>query len=364
MKILAVDDPAVFAYTDKSKGILERYGKPVDFEITLWSEYYAKMMDVFEGKASYDIVMIAGHLWASDMVRKGFLAPLSYEDEDILPVISREMKYDGKTYLSPSFCDGHMIVYRKSVVKKALGSLPGDVITPEEYIRIAKLVYESEKKPSVAMKADSSEIFTDAIPFLRMRGVDVYTESGVDCDRSEIIEGLEAYCELKAYALPGTDTFGNREVADAIRSGSAPLAITWSGQMGVVMDGLEDSEDLGFATLSTAWNVTWSFAVSAKSDMKAEAEEFLGFLRSAETDRLAGETSGAPVRLSSYKAGAKDHPWYDCQVRMFENARPLLCGENAGDKNGVFYAEIAEAFAGRKTAQAAMRDAQAKIKSM
>ncbi len=363
LKVLAVDDPAVFAYTDRELGILEKYGKPVEFEIVPWSEYFPKMTDVFEGKASYDIVMIAGHLWAYDLVKKGCLAPLSYEDEDILPVIAREMEYEGKKYLSPSFCDGHIAVYRKSVVKNALGELPGEVISPEEYIRIAKLIFEKENRPSLAMKADASEIFTDALPFLRMFGEDVYTEDGINCGSSKIVEGLEQYCSMKKYALPSTDKFGNGEVADAIRTGKAPLAITWSGQMGVVMAGL-DADDLGFATLSTAWNVTWSFAVSTKSGMKAEAEDFLKFLRSPEIDRLAGEKSGAPVRLSSYKAGADSHPWYDCQVRMFENAKPLLCRENAGDLNGVLYGEIAEAFAGRKTPQAAMKDAETKIKEM
>ena len=362
LKVLAVNDPAVSAYVDKRYGILDRYDGSVQFDVVPWSSYYATMTDVFAGKAQYDIVMVAGHLWACDFIRKGYLAELSYDFEDILPVIAAEMQLDGKTYLSPSFCDGHIITYRKSALREAAGETWGEIVRPQEFIRAAAAIAAATGKSSVALKADASEIFTDALPYLRMTGDDVYEGEKAVCDRAGIVGGLEAYCGLKKTALPGTDRFGNDEVAAAIREKKVPLAVTWSGQMGVVYtDDCMEKDDIGFATFSTAWNVTWSFAVSAGSEKKEEAQAFLAYLRSAEVDEIAGAVSGAPVRRSSYEKGRQTYPWYDCQLKMFEMAVPLPSMPFAGDKNGILYQEIAEAFAGRKTAMQAMRDAREAI---
>lgn len=60
LKVLAVNDPAVSAYVDEKYGILARYDGSVQFDVVPWSRYYATMMDVFAGKAQYDIVMVAG----------------------------------------------------------------------------------------------------------------------------------------------------------------------------------------------------------------------------------------------------------------------------------------------------------------
>jgi multiple sugar transport system substrate-binding protein len=361
LKVLAVDDPAVSAYTDEKLGLMKGFDMDVQFDAVPWSVYYDTMLQVFRGEKEYDIVMVAGHLWLRDFVEKGYLAEISYDMEDILPVIAKEMQCGGKTYLSPSFCDGHIITYRKSVVKEILGKELPVVVTPQEFVEAAEKIAAATGKPAVALKADESEIFTDAIPFMRMYGKDVYDPEShkAVCDEPEIIRGLEQYCGLKKIALDGTEKFGNGEIADAIRQRKAPIVTTWSGQMGVVYDdGCEEKEDLGYATFSTAWNVSWSFAVSAVSKKKKEAEALLAYLRSPEVDRVAGSVSGAPVRKGSYTAGMEQYPWYACQLQMMERAVALPNMVNAGDKNGVFYHEIAEAFAGNKTPEQAMKDAK------
>ena len=61
LRVLAVGDPAVSAYVDSKYGILDGYGRDVQFEAVPWENYYNKMTEVFAGKAAYDIVMVAGH---------------------------------------------------------------------------------------------------------------------------------------------------------------------------------------------------------------------------------------------------------------------------------------------------------------
>lgn len=366
LKVLAVADPAVEGYLDKELGILDGYGEPVDFHIVPWADYYPMMMEAFAGEADYDIVMVAGHLWLRDFVEKGYLSELELKEEDILPVITEEMKYKGRAYLSPSFCDGHMILYRKSLLNQVLGRELGSVITPQEYIETAKAYKTACGEQAVAMKADKSEIFTDALPFLRMYGEDAYDPDGsAACGKEETVKGLQSYVELRACAVDGTERFGNGEIAEAIRQKRAAMAVTWSGQMGEVFkDGCLEPEDLGFSTFSTAWNVTWSFGISASCRKKEAAEEFLRYLRSPEVDQKVGKKSGAPIRRGSYLEGAGDCPWFPVQQKMMQLARPLPNLSKAGEKNGVLYEKIFEVFSGKKTTEEAMKEAEQMINDM
>ena len=364
IKVLAVADPAVAVYVDKKLNLLDQFEEELLFDVVPWAEYYKTMLAVFAGKASYDVIMVAGHLWLRDFAEKGYLEPLELEEEDILPVILQEMKFKNKTYLSPSFCDGHMVVYRKSLLKEKYGKLFDNVITPAEYIKAARVLGSNSELTAVAMKAHPSEIFTDALPFLRMGGTDVYDKESleVSCNNSEVVKGLEAYCELRKYAAPDTDTYGNEQIVTAIQQKKTAMAVTWSGQLGVVYtDACVEKEDLGFTTFNTAWNVTWSFAISANSKNKEKAKKLLHFLRSPQIDKIAGAHSGAPIRRQSYIDGLSQYPWYECQLSMFDNAKPIPSIVAAGDKNNAFYEEITNAFAGRKSAKAAMSDTEQRI---
>lgn len=189
----------------------------------------------FAGKADYDVIMVAGHLWLADFAEKGYLAPIELEEEDILPVILQEMKYKNKYYLSPSFCDGHMIVYRKSILKEKLGKIFDSVITPEEYVDAASKISSSGTPGAIAMKAHPSEIFTDALPFLRMGGKDVYDTETLEamCSEESIIKGLEAYCGLRNYAFPDTDTYGNEEIALTIQMEQQPWPLPGAVNLGL-----------------------------------------------------------------------------------------------------------------------------------
>lgn len=370
LKVLAVNDPAVDVYVDKKYGILDKYADDsvsVEFDIIPWDNYSGTMLKTFNGEAPYDIIMVAGHLWLADFVQKQYLEPLSYDFEDILPVISEEMQYQGITYLSPSFCDGHMIVYRKSILKSVLGKLPEPVISADEFINITQKLGESGLAAPIGLKAHQSEIFLDALPYLRSTGLDVYQFEGskVICNIGSMEPGLAKYLKLKAYAPAGTNTFGNDEIKDILAQKKAVMAVTWSGQLGVVNREFEDVEDLGFSTFDTAWNVTWSFGIARTSKNKEKAMEFLNYLRSKQVDSLVGSSCGAPIRKSSYIEGIDRQPWYKVQLEMIEKyARPFVGIVQAQVKNSILYEEIYQAFTGKKEAACALGDAQNRIKAL
>lgn len=366
VKVLAVADPAVFVYTDKKLGILSEFKKAeVQFDIVAWENYYPAILAALEGNADYDIVMIAGHLWLRDFAEKDYLCEIDEHDSDILPIIAEEMKYNSRTYLSPSFCDGHMVVYRKSILKKYNIDFE-NVITVDELIHAVKTINNLPKdiKP-IALKAHPSEIFLDALPYLRHSGIDIYDGKTyeINCNNEHIIDGLEKYLSLAAFAPSDTKNYGNNEIKEAIAKKQVAIGVTWSGQLGVVVDdGCIDPKDLGFATFNTAWNVTWSFAISSKSKNKVIAKELLQYLISKPVDKIVGEYCGAPVRRSSYIEGRNKYEWYRCQLKMIEEcAKPFPNIKNAGEKNSVLYEEIYKALTGEKDAKMALCDAQMRI---
>ena len=88
----------------------------------------------------------------------------------------------------------------------------------------------------------------------------------------------------------------------------------------------------------------------------------LEYLRSPQIDRIAGSVSGAPIRRSSYQQGMQTYPWYPCQLAMIETyAKPMPDCSRAGERNACLYEEIAQAFAGKKSALRAMQDAKERI---
>ncbi|CAM3955601.1 extracellular solute-binding protein [Mesobacillus zeae] len=375
LKVLAVGDPAVYLYKDPRYGIVETFsrenGAEIMFHIVPWAEYYGAMMDALEGKSDFDVVMAAGHLWLKDFVRKGYFAEADDHEgafdrqEDILEVIRKEMETAGKRYLYPSFCDGHILLYRKSVAEKYLGGLVPRVVDTDTIVRMASHLHQREPgMAGIALKAHESEIFLDFLPYLREEGIDAFDEKthAPAFNTPEGIRALEKYISLKESAPENTDSFGNDELRETFQNRQCALAVTWGGQLGFVMDErCLDKEDVGFSAIKTSWNVTWSFAISQKSKKKELANKFLSYLASSPIDQLVGTYSGAPVRESSYTTG-EIQPWYPVLLESIRTyAKPLPMMENAGDKLAPLYEHIHKAFKGIETPAEALFEAEKEI---
>ena len=354
LRILAVADPAVQGYPQER--ILENAPLACSMDILPWKEYYPAMMDSFQGRRDYDIVMVAGHLWLKELADQGFLAPVDAPEPDILSGLCHDLSYENTWYLVPSFFDGHIIVYRRE--------LPGTpwpmIMTPQEYIRQLEALYASGKREFLAIKADTSEIFTDALPFMRMYGGDAYDETGREiCSTPEAIRGLESYCRLKKYELPGTGSFGNEEVMAALLDKKALAAITWSGQLGLLGS---RAAEFGFSVLTTGWNTVWSFGINRRSDAVPQCRQLLRYLSSTAVDQRVSTGSGTPLHMGFYDPPV--YPWCEAQRHMTELARPLPYISRAGEKNAVFYGLIAQAFAGRISPKEAMQQAEEQLRSL
>lgn len=374
LKVLAVADPAIYAYTDSKYSVVQQfnqeYGAEVEFSIIPWAEYYEMMIQTFEGKHDFDIVMVAGHLWLQDFVRKGYLSEVrlpesdDYDKNDILPVIANEMKIGNKTFLYPSFCDGHILLYRKSIVKQLTGQFLSELVSTDTIRDIASKCNGVNGMKGIALKAHPSEIFLDFLPYLRNEGIEPFDkESHVPTFNNEKgRQALEKYLSLASFAPENTHEFGNDEVRAAFQQKKAALAVTWGGQLGVVLsEDCEDIQDVGFAAIETAWNVTWSFAISSKSQRQELANEFLSYLTSKSVDRIIGGYAGAPVRRSTYEADAEKYNWYGIHLKLLEHAKPLPMMDNGGEKMAPLYEQVYQAFIGKENVARALEEAENQI---
>lgn len=304
--------------------------------------------------------MVAGHLWLQEFVDKGYLLKLSgdfkenYDYTDIMPSIRKEIELNDNKYLLPSFCDGHILLYRKSQLNQELA----EVVSIEELIQVVKNNTDNHKDTFV-LKAHPSEIFLDFLPYLRNEGIDAFDEKGLPLfNTSAGYLALQKYIDMKKYCAKNVSEFGNEEVLNAIQRDKCKLGVSWGGQIGQIMnERCLNPDDIGFASLETSWNTTWSFGINHLCKNQESAEEFLQYITSKEIDKVVGAYCGNPTRRSSFLAGKEEYRWYPVLLNMLERARPLPHLSNTGQLIGIVTEEIVKAFNGKINPEEALERA-------
>lgn len=381
VRVLAVGDPAVYGYTDPAESILapftERTGIPVDFEIKPWDDYGAVLFaEAASDQPAYDIVMVAGHLWLAQFVDAGWLAPVDQlVAADVLPQIVAELSYRGRRWLVPSFTDGH-IVYDRSDDPRLI-----DATGLTDPLAVAALAADGVR---VVCKAAPSEIFLDWVPYLWSLGGSWIAEDGEPLfDSAEGREALERYLTLRSHMDARFSPWGNEEVAQALRSGSAQIGISWGGQAGVIVPDAArnratpgsyeagdkpaaNNDPFRYATLTHPWNVTWSFGLLARAAHPTEASELLAHLGGPEADTMIARRAGSPVRAATYTDDTivAACPWLSAQHRLVERARTFPPRADLAALMGPMYEHLSIAWTGEQTAAEALARAAKQIRTV
>ncbi|SHK02796.1 extracellular solute-binding protein [Paramaledivibacter caminithermalis] len=363
INVLAVNDPAVNVYVDTSKGFLKRIenklGINIDFEIVPFDSYYDTLMESFDND-KIDIVMVAGHLWLPAFVQNNYLSALytreeSKVDKDILKSIREEMYYEDKQYLMPSFCDGHLLTYRKSYLDRSIASK----VSLNKIIEHIKNLNRNNDIYPIVLKSHPTEIFLDVLPYLRAAGCEPFTDLGKPQFNNDMaVEGIKNYLEMIKYAPKDTLLFDNDRVREAIQNRESIFAVTWGGQMGAVMDEeCKDRDDVGFAILDESWNVTWSFGINNNSNSKELALKVMEELTAKDIDIEVGRICGNPTRYSSFTEDDNKYPWYSLAKEMIESSKPLPSFPLLSDFIGIFSKFMTEIANGRMEIMDALNEA-------
>lgn len=368
INVLAVADPAVVSVVAE-KEIIDRFeretGIKINMDVLPWAEYYAGLMASFESY-KYDIVMVAGHLWLYDFVKNGNIKEIgeyseNYDYQDVLKTIRDEIEIDGEKYLFPFFCDGHMLLYRKSFYGESIR----DTVSIDELVGLVESK-KAEDGNVFTLKAHVSEIFQDILPYFRSESVEPFDEDGNTYFNSPTgLKALEKYISLKKYCDNDVQNFGNEEVLDQIQKGKCKIGVTWSGQIGQVMNSeCIDPDDIEFASLNTSWNVTWCFAINKFCQDNKSAQVFLEYITGKDVDKRVGYYCGNPVRKSSFEAGMDDNKWYSKVLKMINGAKPVAKSDKTGTMMGIIAGEVYDAFIGKTEPKTALDNAERKCREL
>lgn len=367
IRILGVGDPAVYAYTDEQLDILGTWrrhgGGEVLFDIVPWDRYLSTLGAQWDApEPAYDIIMLPGHLWLPEFASAGRLAPLTghysrltgSDREDFKPFVRDELVWADEVYLMPSFTDGHLVFFQsdaegaREIDHSAAESAAPSLLTPSEMAELARRNH-GPNRYGIALKADPSEILLDWLPYLWDEGGDLMDESGRPAFAGAAgIAALERYCSLRSVAPEQIDSYGNEEIAAALRGNKVAMATSWGGQAGFIYS--SDGSGLSATTFDQPWNVVWSFGVLRQAPDTAAAFELLHYLSSPEVDRMVGRYAGSPVRSSTYRRDATV-PWYPAQEAMLDRCRRLQPHPEMNAVLGALTPELAAAFAGTRTAE-------------
>ncbi len=374
-RILAPDDPAVYVL----KNALDaRPDFDTTMEIVPWVHYREKLMETLQATAApHAAVFVPGHIWIPELVHSGYLADLkslisslpenrtdAYDMDDIIPTVLSEGIVGDGLYQLPFFTDGHLLFYRKDIIDPdAQSGVP--VIATRILASMAQKAHNPPHVTGLALKADSSEIFTDFLPYLWEENGRILDPNGLpDLASKHNIAALERYTGLRRYCSDRVARYGNAEIAKVLRTGSAALVATWGGQAAPIMLDADNPwrDRYGVAIFPKPWNATWGIAIPHNQPFAMQQHSVLRLLDllGPRQDRAIIRAAGSPVRRSSYDAEAlRRYPWLAAQREMLARASILPKDPKLGRYLGALYTAVHRAFTRLDTPAEALKSVQA-----
>ncbi|PKM70773.1 MAG: hypothetical protein CVU42_00430 [Chloroflexi bacterium HGW-Chloroflexi-4] len=367
-KIIGPNDPALNVLDSQLKAHPEW---ETELTILPWAEYQGKVNDALQSKISpFQAVCIPGHIWLPGYADAGQLTPFeeiipqlseerihSYQKADIMPSVSAECQFKGSQYILPLFTDGHILFIRKDIFPDI-----ESIVDPRSLPDLLGKALLKEGMYPFALKAHSSEILTDWLPYLWSFGAEILDDKSEPAFNSqEAIQALEFYCNLKRFCPPDTHNYGNQEIADALKLGSVAMAASWGGQAAMIMDDANlYKNNFEFSVFNSPWNATWGVSIPANLPQKEQINilNVLYAAASPEQDFMVTQIAGSPVRSTSYsQTELSKYSWLSAQFEMLKRCRTLPVTPILSKYLGPLYQAVYLAFIGEKSPQKALNDA-------
>jgi multiple sugar transport system substrate-binding protein len=371
-QVIGPNDPALEVLATQLKAHPE-------WETTLtilpWAEYQSKVTETLQASTStYQALCIPGHIWLPGFADAGQLAAFeellpnlpadridAYKSAEIMPSVADECRYNNSQYILPLFTDGHILFFRKDVYPLIENnSVP--IIDPCGMPEILENAHLKEGMYPFALKAHSSEILTDWLPYLWAFGGEILDAKNQPAFNSEAaISALEFYISLKRFCPPETHNFGNQEIADALKQGRVAMAASWGGQAAMILNAANPFNTFfGSAIFTSPWNATWGVSIPANQPL-SEQINILNVLYAAASpaqDLLVTQIAGSPVRSTSYSQEEfSKYSWLPAQHEMLQRCKTLPANPVLARYLGALYQAVYLAFTGEKTPQNALNQA-------
>lgn len=375
--IIGPDDPALAA---ARQAISDHPEWDLDLQVTPWAEYRDVLMETLQAeKAPNQAVFVPGHVWIPELADAGLIANLEpliaslpgrvwqeYGWQDIIASIQQDSSYQGQRYMIPYFNDAHILFYREDLLDLGQeGPLPE--VSPLDLLDLAQKAHHPPEVYGIALKAHPSEIFFDWLPYFYAAGGEIADAALRPSFFSDAgIRALDTYCRLREFAPPNTHTYGNEEIAQVLRQGSATLVTTWGGQAAPIFldSGNPFRDQYRSAVFPDPCGGTWGFALPANQSREDQlkALEILLALNSAGMDREVLIAAGSPVRAGSYTEEAfQKYSWLRAQHEILQRIVFLPFDPRIGIYLGHLTQALCDAFLEEKSPEQALEDANASI---
>jgi sorbitol/mannitol transport system substrate-binding protein len=311
----------------------------------------------------FDILMI-GQVNVPQFATKGWISqleplPKSYNAEDILPIVQKELTYKDKLYALPFYHETSMTFYRKDLFEKKNLQMP---MRPS-YSDLKRLAAQLDDPKSsvngICMRGKSGqgENTSNILAIVRAFGGQYFNEQkDLDLTSEAWRQAIQLYTDLLIqYGPDDPARYGYNELLKLFADGHCAIWIDASVAAGFVMDPKHSkvSDAVGFAYMpketqdrNFGWSWTWAFSVVGSSQQKALAQEFMEWASSEEYTALVARLKGwkavpPGIRISTYKNAdyQKASSFAPFVLKMLQEKDVLAQNENGIVKSGKLVAE-------------------------
>ncbi|SFK90032.1 carbohydrate ABC transporter substrate-binding protein, CUT1 family [Streptosporangium canum] len=285
------------------------------------------MLELTGPTATYDVVL-GDDSWIPQLAKTGGLMDLKadvtkwtdpgYDWADFNPSPLAAGEWEGKQYAVPVRSNLLLMLYNKTLYKKAGVKEPTAETTWEQYFKDAeKLVQDTDGDGKTDAWAVGTYFTKDPLTptiwqtVLNSNGVALLDDNlKVAFDNETGVKALQTHVDLLKYAPPGASTYQFNEPLEAFRQGRTATMFMWgSVYKGSAVDKASTTltpEEVGVTTLPAgsagpgAHRGIWSAGVAKKSQHPAAAWTWLQWVTSKEGEKFTGSAFGTfPARNSS-----------------------------------------------------------------
>lgn len=382
---------------DALKQAAQDYEKQTGIHINIAEFPYAnlfekELIDLNARTGAYDLIMLDDP-WFPKFASLNVLTeltPLLKErgktgpDDDFVATsiaLCREPYQTGSLYALPYVGNSQLFFYRKDLFQKHNLKEP---LTWDDVLVAAKTISEQETSGApgggkvygyVMRAAQGNAAVADFMPIFWAFGGEMFDSSGQPAVNSpEGIAALRFMIELGKYSPPGYASFNADEVGAHLLQGTAAMSINWPAWISSFRDPAK-SKVIGkmeFGQLPGEKNPgraeigNWLIAITRDAKNVDGAMDFLLWATSREQMKLSAQRGNPPTRKSLFtdpELVAKV-PSYPAQLRSLESSRPRPRTTQWNEIENAFGIYLSKANSGELTAEDAMNQSNAEIKSI
>lgn len=323
----------------------------------------------------YDFIIV-DNPWMYDLASAGHLEPLServeaageeYDYEDFAEPLRDIAEIDDEIYAIPFYNYALGLIYRQDLFEEEGITAPNTI---DELQNISE-VLTSDDHAGIAMQPERGyKIFEEWANWLFAAGGAIQDESGeIVFDSPEAREALTKYVETYNDSAPRDSiNWGFDEALRSVSSGQAAMMLSYNwmlptlngpdGPAGELTGNFQLAEVPGGESVLGAWY----WAITANTDKKEEAWEFIHWITEPEQDLERVLRGGAPIRHSVMEEAASHEDgfgeeYYNTASKLLENSSPIADGPSAEEVIQAIGTELSEAVTGNKSVDEAITDA-------